>query len=293
MVEEYALVVDPAAQAGTAGYGRRPRRSNSGRRHDVLGRADSYITAAEGYDGGKPGGNCRIVRNHGTNREEEMSPKQKLLTLEAGETVRMRRLAAAASVTRGRGRSTSWRATLKMAACLRRQPGRTMGMKWSTKHSPFRTKISTPPSGLSTMPISCLDIPNIRGNASCRVSNQSNSCAPSTVSQKSWLQRRSFRDWRRTASASSNCHRSSSYRRCEDGIADVSPRGDAPGFVQVIDDETIAIPDRPGNNRLDTLTNILGNPSVGTIFSSASMRSCASTATQNSEMMRSCASDLK
>ena len=52
----------------------------------------------------------------------------------------------------------------------------------------------------------------------------------------------------------------------EDGIADVSPRGDAPGFVQVIDDETIAIPDRPGNNRLDTLTNILGNPSVGTIF---------------------------
>ena len=53
------------------------------------GRADSYITAAEGYDGGKPGGNCRIVRNHGTNREEEMSPKQKLLTLEAGETVRM------------------------------------------------------------------------------------------------------------------------------------------------------------------------------------------------------------
>ena len=52
----------------------------------------------------------------------------------------------------------------------------------------------------------------------------------------------------------------------EDGIADVSPRGDAPGFAQVIDDETIAIPDRPGNNQLDTLTNILGNPSVGTIF---------------------------
>lgn len=52
----------------------------------------------------------------------------------------------------------------------------------------------------------------------------------------------------------------------DDGIADVSPRGDAPGFVQVIDDETMAIPDRPGNNRLDTLSNILANPSVGTIF---------------------------
>lgn len=52
----------------------------------------------------------------------------------------------------------------------------------------------------------------------------------------------------------------------EDGIADVSPRGDGPGFVKVLDDQTIAIPDRPGNNRLDTLTNILANPSVGTIF---------------------------
>ena len=51
-----------------------------------------------------------------------------------------------------------------------------------------------------------------------------------------------------------------------DGIADVSPRGDGPGFVKVLDDRTLAIPDRPGNNRLDTLTNILSNPAVGTIF---------------------------
>jgi PPOX class probable FMN-dependent enzyme len=36
--------------------------------------------------------------------------------------------------------------------------------------------------------------------------------------------------------------------------------------VQVIDDRTIAIPDRPGNNRLDTMTNIIANPSVGLIF---------------------------
>jgi uncharacterized protein len=51
-----------------------------------------------------------------------------------------------------------------------------------------------------------------------------------------------------------------------DGKADVSPRGDPAGFVHVLDDHTIAIPDRPGNNRLDTLVNILGNPSVGILF---------------------------
>lgn len=51
-----------------------------------------------------------------------------------------------------------------------------------------------------------------------------------------------------------------------DGTSDVSPRGDPPGFVQVIDDTTLAIPDRPGNNRLDSLTNILSNPSVGLLF---------------------------
>jgi hypothetical protein len=51
-----------------------------------------------------------------------------------------------------------------------------------------------------------------------------------------------------------------------DGRADVSPRGDQPGFVQVLDDTAIAIPDRPGNNRLDTMENILANPNVGLIF---------------------------
>jgi len=48
--------------------------------------------------------------------------------------------------------------------------------------------------------------------------------------------------------------------------ADVSPRGDAPGFVQVLDEHHLAIPDRPGNNRLDTLENIIRNPSVGLLF---------------------------
>lgn len=51
-----------------------------------------------------------------------------------------------------------------------------------------------------------------------------------------------------------------------EGTADVSPRGDPPGFVAVLDDRTLAIPDRPGNNRLDTLANILGNPAVGLLF---------------------------
>ncbi len=47
---------------------------------------------------------------------------------------------------------------------------------------------------------------------------------------------------------------------------DASPRGDAPGFVTVIDDETIVIPDRPGNNRVDSMTNIMENPNVGMLF---------------------------
>jgi PPOX class probable FMN-dependent enzyme len=51
-----------------------------------------------------------------------------------------------------------------------------------------------------------------------------------------------------------------------DGRGDVSPRGDGPGFVQVLDDHTLFIPDRPGNNRLDTMTNIIANPNVGLLF---------------------------
>lgn len=50
------------------------------------------------------------------------------------------------------------------------------------------------------------------------------------------------------------------------GRADVSPRGDARGFVEILDAHTLAIPDRPGNNRLDSLSNILANPSVGLLF---------------------------
>jgi PPOX class probable FMN-dependent enzyme len=51
-----------------------------------------------------------------------------------------------------------------------------------------------------------------------------------------------------------------------DAGADVTPRGDTPGFVQVLDDRTLLIPDWPGNNRLDTLMNIEANPQVGLLF---------------------------
>jgi PPOX class probable FMN-dependent enzyme len=50
------------------------------------------------------------------------------------------------------------------------------------------------------------------------------------------------------------------------GDADVSPRGDGPGFIKVVDDNTIVMPDRPGNNRIDTLANIVDNPKVGMLF---------------------------
>ena len=50
------------------------------------------------------------------------------------------------------------------------------------------------------------------------------------------------------------------------GNADVSPKGDRPGFVVALDDFTVAIPDRPGNNRLDSFENVLANPAVGLIF---------------------------
>jgi uncharacterized protein len=51
-----------------------------------------------------------------------------------------------------------------------------------------------------------------------------------------------------------------------DGNMDVSPKGDPPGFVHVLDDRTLAIPDRPGNRRADTFGNLLQNPHVGMLF---------------------------
>ncbi len=50
------------------------------------------------------------------------------------------------------------------------------------------------------------------------------------------------------------------------GQADASPRGDPPGFVKVLDDRTLLLPDRPGNNQVDSLQNIVENPGVGLLF---------------------------
>ncbi len=54
--------------------------------------------------------------------------------------------------------------------------------------------------------------------------------------------------------------------RGSDGQIDVSPKGDPAGFVTVLDEKTLAIPDRPGNHRLDTFENLLEHPEIGLIF---------------------------
>lgn len=51
-----------------------------------------------------------------------------------------------------------------------------------------------------------------------------------------------------------------------EGRMDISPKGDAPGFVAVLDEHTLLIPDRPGNQRFDTLCNLFQNPRIGLIF---------------------------
>ena len=48
--------------------------------------------------------------------------------------------------------------------------------------------------------------------------------------------------------------------------ADVAPRGDRPGFVHAVDERTLLVPDWPGNNRLDTLTNLVTDPRIGMLF---------------------------
>jgi len=54
--------------------------------------------------------------------------------------------------------------------------------------------------------------------------------------------------------------------RGADGRIDLSPKGDPPGFVAVLDDKTLAIPDRPGNHRLDTFGNLIAHPERGLFF---------------------------
>ncbi|EIM05685.1 hypothetical protein A1A1_14924 [Planococcus antarcticus DSM 14505] len=52
----------------------------------------------------------------------------------------------------------------------------------------------------------------------------------------------------------------------EFGLCDVSPRGDSAGFVHVMNDKQLIIPERPGNKRMDSMRNILSNPNVGLLF---------------------------
>jgi uncharacterized protein len=52
----------------------------------------------------------------------------------------------------------------------------------------------------------------------------------------------------------------------EAGQVDASPRGDAPGFVRVLDETSLLLPDRPGNNRLDSFANVLSTSGVGLLF---------------------------
>jgi PPOX class probable FMN-dependent enzyme len=54
--------------------------------------------------------------------------------------------------------------------------------------------------------------------------------------------------------------------RGADGRLDLSPKGDPAGFVAVLDEKTLAIPDRLGNNRLDTFENLIAHPEVGLFF---------------------------
>ena len=80
---------------------------------------------------------------------------------------------------------------------------------------------------------------------------------------------------RKVLTAGLDQHCVSFIRRCpfvliassdRQGNVDVSPKGDPVGFVKLIDGKTLAIPDRPGNNRADTLENIIQNPKIGLIF---------------------------
>jgi hypothetical protein len=59
-----------------------------------------------------------------------------------------------------------------------------------------------------------------------------------------------------------------------DGRCDVTPRGDGPGFAQVLDDFHIVIPDRVGNNRVDAMRNILSNPRAGLLFIIPGIHDC-------------------
>jgi len=83
-----------------------------------------------------------------------------------------------------------------------------------------------------------------------------------------------------------------------DGNCDVSPRGDPPGFVRILDERTLLIPERPGNRIADSLTNILANPRVALLFlipgvTEAFRVSGRATLTTDAELLAPCAVEGK
>ena len=81
-----------------------------------------------------------------------------------------------------------------------------------------------------------------------------------------------------------------------DGNQDLSPRGDPPGFVKILDDKTILIPDRKGNRRVDTMRNILENPNVGLMLMLPGIEEIVringkATITENAALLTDCAVD--
>jgi uncharacterized protein len=72
--------------------------------------------------------------------------------------------------------------------------------------------------------------------------------------------------YRQMVNASPFCTVATSGLASHGGGLDCSPRGDGPGFVHVLDDKTLAMPDRRGNNRLDTLRNIVADPRIALLF---------------------------
>jgi N-methylhydantoinase B len=90
LVEEYALIPDSGGAGqfrGGMGIARSIRAIEEGTTFSA--RADSFITAAAGASGGAPGSHCQVVRNENSNAPEILDPKQRLLAIEPGETIRM------------------------------------------------------------------------------------------------------------------------------------------------------------------------------------------------------------
>ncbi len=83
-----------------------------------------------------------------------------------------------------------------------------------------------------------------------------------------------------------------------EGHCDVSPRGDPPGFVRVLGDRSLLVPERPGNRLADSLTNILANPHVGLLFVVPGVTDTfrvngRATLTTDPELLHSCAVEGK